>query len=311
MFKKLFVVVSLIVASFAAGFTNLKYDNFDLDKFSYSFLTIAILYFIFKILLEEAVAKRIENFKTRYSFRKTTQVLFLVVSSVVILRIWIINPQALLVAYGLIAAGIAISLQDVFKNFAGAFAIFITGIYKVGDRVEINGKFGDIIDISLFYTTLLEIRGWVAGDQATGRLTVIPNGAVLGSAVNNYTKDHSFIWDEINIPITYQSDWKEAIKIVTEIVKNNSKSATSKAEKEIQHLEERYYLSKRNIEPSVFVTLTDNWIMLHTRYITSVRERRTTQSQLSINILEAFEAKNNIHIASTSLTITSDSDQTL
>jgi small-conductance mechanosensitive channel len=303
MIKHLAIFITLGAVAVSVWVANLHYQDIELDKFFYTALTMAVFYLVFRILLEGAVARRIRDSKARYSFRKTMHILFLVLSFIVILRIWIINPQALLVAYGLVAAGIAIALQDVFKNFAGALAILLTSIYRVGDRIEVNSKYGDVIDIGLFYTTLLEIREWVDGDQATGRLSVIPNGLALSNAINNYTKDHSFIWDEINIPITYQSDWQKAINTITQITKEESKKATAKAEQEIRKLEDRYYLSKRNIESATFVTLTDNWIMLHARYITDVRERRIIQNQLSQRILSAFAKEKDIHIASTSLTI--------
>lgn len=158
------------------------------------------------MLLEGLVSKQIKDSKSRYSFRKTTQLLFFLVSFIIVLRVWIPNPQALLVAYGLIAAGVAVALQDVFKNFAGALSILLSGIYRVGDRVEINGKYGDVIDIGPFYTTLIELREWVDGDQTTGRILFLPNGQVLSYTVHNYTKEHNFIWDEIALPITYDSD---------------------------------------------------------------------------------------------------------
>ena len=222
------IVVLLIIAGLStlAWFLNLKYGNVELDKLVYTLLALSVSYFVFRFLLEELAARRIHDAKARYSFRKAVSLLFLVVSFVVILRIWIINPQALLVAYGLVAAGVAIALQDIFKNFAGGIVIFLTGTYQIGNRISINGKFGDVIDIGLFYTTLLEIREWVDGDQATGRITTIPNGHVLSYHVDNYTKDHPYIWDEITIPLTYDSDWKAARDLIIDIAVHETKDDT-------------------------------------------------------------------------------------
>lgn len=305
MFNKLITFAILISIAILTWFINLKYDNIDISKISYSFTTISISYLFFKILLEETVAKRIREQRMRYTFRKTMQMLFLVVAFIVILRIWIVNPQALLVAYGLIAAGVAISLQDVFKNFAGALAIFIGDVYRVGDRIEINSKYGDVIDIGLFYTTLLEIREWVDGDQATGRITLLPNGQVLGSPINNYTKDHQFIWDELAIPITYDSNWKKAIELIEAIVQKETKEATRQAERDIFKLTDKYYLSQRNIEPKVYITPTDNWVMLRIRYVVHTRDRRITKNDLFKIILELLQKSSDIVIASQTLTLTS------
>ncbi|PIR74800.1 MAG: mechanosensitive ion channel protein MscS [Candidatus Magasanikbacteria bacterium CG10_big_fil_rev_8_21_14_0_10_47_10] len=306
MLHRLVIFIALATIAGLTWFTNLRYENIDLAKLSYSFTAITASYFFFKLLMEEAIAKRIKQQKTRYTFRKTTQLLFLVVAFIIILRIWIINPQALLVAYGLFAAGVAISLQDVFKNFAGAMTIFISGLYQVGDRIEINSKYGDVIDIGLFYTTLLELREWVDGDQATGRITLVPNGHVLALAVHNYTKDHRFIWDEMSLPITYSSNWKKAIELVETIVKKETAAASLRAEKEISQLAEKYFLSKRNIEPKIYITPTDNWITLRVRYVVETRDRRVVQNDLLKLILDIIQQTPDIAIASQTLTITGD-----
>jgi len=104
--------------------------------------------------------------------------------------------------FGLVAAAFTLSMQDVAKNFAGGLNIFINRIYRVGDRIEIGSKKGDVIDIDIFYTTIMETNEWVSADLPTGRLSIIPNSLVLSNITNNYTKDFEFLWDEISFPIT-------------------------------------------------------------------------------------------------------------
>jgi small-conductance mechanosensitive channel len=217
--------------------------------------------------------------------------------------IWVKDPQSLVVFFGIIGAGIAIALQDVVKNFAGSIIILLTGVYTVGDRIQIEEITGDVIDIGMMQTTLLELRGWVEGDQATGRLTIIPNGKILTNPVNNFTKDHSFMWDEIEIPVTYTTDWRKAIEILNTIARLETKDITSIAEKEISQIGERYYLPMRDIEPAVYATITDNWVNLSLRYVTYVRERRIMRARLNRMILDAF-SKEKIEISSTTQTVT-------
>jgi len=301
--KRLFMLLVLLVLAFGSWAVNVYYKDVDLSKFVDSAIAITLSFLFFRIIMEQIVAQRIHEPKTRYSFRKTTYILFLVTSFVIVLRIWIVNPQALLVAYGLVAAGVAIALQDLFKNFAGGIVIFTLGIYEIGNRIEIGGKFGDIIDINLFYTTILEIREWVNGDQVTGRISSVPNGLVLSQVINNYTKDHHFLWDEISIPVTYESDWNSAIQIMKAIATRETKETASEAKKSLEGLEEKYYLPGRPTEPDVFVTLTDNWIMLRLRYVIEVRERRMVNSRISELILREFESAPAITIASSTVSI--------
>jgi len=134
----------------------MRYPYPYLQKGFYTFLAFTILYLVFLIAFEEIVAKRIRGPKPRYSFRKTVSILYLVVFVAIIIMIWVANTHTLLVSYGLVGAGIAVSLQDFFKNFLGGIVIFVTGIYRGGDRIEINSKYSDVIDIHILYTTLME-----------------------------------------------------------------------------------------------------------------------------------------------------------
>jgi small-conductance mechanosensitive channel len=262
-------------------------------------LGVAVVYLIFKLIFEGAFVRGIRDYRTRYSLRKAVSVLYLAACLIIIVSVWLENTQNLLVAYGLIGAGIAIALQDFFKNFVGGVLVLINKIYSVGDRVEISGRYGDVIEIGVFYTTLMEIREWVSGDQTTGRLTTLPNGLMLTGVVNNYTKDHKFIWDEITLPLTYDSDWKTARTRFTEIVSKETEAVITMAQDGISKLKEKYYATQiRTLEPQIFVTPTDNWIQFDIRYVTSVYERRAMKSRISRLLLKEVQSNRALNIAS-------------
>ena len=306
MFKKIITAISLILATAALGFLNYQYPNiynFYFIKGFYTLLALTIIYIIFRVVFEEIVVKRMKQAKMRYSFKKIISILYVLVFLFALVTIWVEQTESLLVSFSLIGAGIAISLQDVFKNFAGGITIFSSGMYRVGDRVEINGKIGDIIDIGVLYTTIMEIGEWVDGNQATGRLSFIPNSNVISSNVNNFTKDHNFIWDEISLPITYDSDWKKAHEKIYNIVKKETEITAKQAEEEIGKLGEKYYLSKKPVEPVIFFTITDNWLNFNIRYVTDTRERRIIRDKLSRLIWEELEKSKDITIASENMDV--------
>jgi small-conductance mechanosensitive channel len=195
-------------------------------------------------------------------------------------------------------------LQDILKNFVGGILIIVSGYYRVGDRISIDDKFGDVMDIGIMNTILMEIKGWVGGDQPSGRLIVVPNGVVLSNSFYNYTRDHSFVWDEISIPLTYDSDWRRAKEIVLSILKKETEALTKQAEVEIDQIGEGYYLPKKVVEPSVYISFTDNWITLDARYVTDARTRRILRSRLSELILSAIEEAKGITISSETFTVT-------
>ncbi len=301
--NRLIIIGLLIIVIIALWFIQLEYPNNYLTKTFYTAVALFAIYIVIKVIIERIIASRIKEPKTRYSLRRIASMLAILAFIAAAIAIWVENLQALLVSYGILAAGAAVALQDIFKNFAGGLIIFITGTYHIGDRIEISSKIGDVIDIGIFYTTLLETNEWVKGDQATGRLSIIPNNLVLSGVVNNYTRDHPYIWDEMSIPITYDSDWKEALKIFEKVIEEETKEDTIKSEASVSNLTEKYYLPRKSTEPTVFAILTDNWISMNIRYITEVRQRRIVKNRLNRRLLSELEQNKSIKIASESLDV--------
>jgi small-conductance mechanosensitive channel len=227
-----------------------------------------------------------------------------VILLIVLALIWAPDIGSLIVFIGVIGAGIAIALQDVFKNFVGGFIIVASKAYQVGDRIEIGGETGDVIDIGVMNTTLFEVGGWVGGDQPTGRVTLIPNGKVITVPVHNYTKDYSLIWDELTLPITYGSDWERAREVILAIVKRETEEFTRQAEQEIERLGDKYYFPRRVVEPAVYIALTSNWITFSLRYVAPVKARRLLRNKLSDLILRKLQGEKGISIGSTTSTVT-------
>jgi small-conductance mechanosensitive channel len=298
------IVILIACGLIITWLVNYTYPHPYINNLFLTMLTLFVIYLVFEILVPKLFSSRISDQKTRYTLNKIFYILSIVLFIAITISIWVEDPTSLLVTYSIIGAGIAFALQDVFKNFVGGMYIMATSLMKVGDRIEIDDNYGDVMDIGIMSTTVMEIKGWVQGDQASGRLLSIPNGFVLSKVAINYTRDHSFIWDEFLIPITYESDWRTAISIVMEILKKETESLTQTAQDEIDRLGERFYLPRKETEPAVYITMTDNWIALEARYVTDARNRRMMKNRLSRLILEAFEAEENIVIASETSRVT-------
>ena len=268
MLIKVLIFLGIVAAGLLAWIGNDFFPGQYLYQISLTLWTIAGFYLFVKVLSAELLLRKIKDKMVRYSLNKVITILSAVVSIAIILHIWFPDTQSLVVAVGVISAGVVIALQDVFRNFAGGILIMTGNLYRVGDRIEIGGETGDVMDIGIMNTTMMELRGWIASDQATGRITSIPNGKVITTQVHNYTKDHSFLWDEIMIPITYASNWKKAKEVMLEIVTRETMEIVKEAEAEIENIGETYYLPKRMVEPAVYLTPTDNWISFHVRDVT-------------------------------------------
>ena len=302
--RTVFTSLGLFIVSILLWISSQAYASSFLVKGFQSAVSVFLMYTLFRIIIDKNVLVTIEKSDMRYKLRKTLSFIYYTLVLIALFTVWVENKQALVVAYGLVAAGIAIALQDVVKNTAGGVMILFSGLYGVGDRIEVDGVFGDVMDVGLLYTTLLETRGWVDGDQASGRLTILPNGAVLIKPVFNYTKDHSYIWDEIIVPVTYDSDWKKAAETFLEIIRKETQDVSKVASKEIRRLESKYYLTKRSMEPAAYIKITDNWITITVRYVIEARSRRILSDRLNRMLLDAIQASGDIHVASTTIGVT-------
>lgn len=235
MIIKWFLFVASLLFAGVLYFAGTQYETTNLYRGYQSFLALSLIYGFFRIMLPLLITRHVSDLKTKYHLRKVVYVLYLFILTITLLSIWVENPQTLLVTYGLIGAGVAVGLQDFFKNFVGGIVIFITSPFRVGDRIEWDEISGDVIDIGLLSTTLMEINGWIQGNQATGRITSIPNGKILTQSVQNFTKDHNFLWDELQIPLTYDSDWEKAETEVEELVRKETHEVSETAERQLKN----------------------------------------------------------------------------
>jgi small-conductance mechanosensitive channel len=303
--------LGLIAITLAMWGVDLYYPSDYLGRGVITLFSVSMIYLVLRVLFENITLSRIAEIKTKYSFRKGITVVFYILIAIVISIIWVENTQALVVSFGIIGAGIAIALQDVFRNFAGSIFIISSGLYSVGDRIEIDQKMGDVIDIGLWNTTLMEIRGWVDGDQPTGRITLVPNGVVISSPVFNYSKDFTFIWDEITIPLTYQSDWRQAIRIFSAILKEQNDKMVAEVEGAIERVGTKYYIIRKGVEPAIYLSTTSNWIQISMRYVVDVRQRRQVHNDLSQKMLAAVEESDVMEIGSSTMIVTGRHQVTL
>ena len=298
--------VNLALLSLGAGVLWLVDRIYEQDYLYRGALTLALLvviYLVFSVVLPFLFSPRIADPKTKYQLRKIFSILNVATSLAVMVSIWVTDPQALVVSYGLLAAGLAIALQDMFRNMAGGLIVYVQSPFRVGDRIKIREVVGDVIDINIMYTVLLELREWVDGDQATGRLVMVPNGYLLSSNVYNYTRDNSFLWDELVVPVPYDCDWRGVAEAVGSLVEKETAKVTEKATQELSSMMGKYYLTSKEVRPGVFLALTSNYLELHVRFICLVRERRKANSHLARLVLEEME-RMGVRVGSTTVEIT-------
>jgi small-conductance mechanosensitive channel len=193
------------------------------------------------------------------------------------------------VAFGVAGAGIAFALQEVIASVAGWLAISFGGFFGPGDRIQLGGIRGDVIDVGILRTTLMECGQWISGDNYNGRIVRVANSFVFKEPVFNYSADFPFLWDEIMVPIKYGSDYHLAreliLKVAEEVVGNYAHEAATAW----QHVVRKYLIEDASVKPVVLMTANQNWIEFTLRYVVDYKLRRTIKDQLFTRILEEVD----------------------
>jgi small-conductance mechanosensitive channel len=282
------------------------YSDRNVQNVLYSAFSIASVLAGVKIINEYILEKRIKDTRSYYNLKKAISIIAALLLLTIIFRIWVENTESLLLSYGIIVAGIAIALQDIFKDFVGGISIIILSSFRVGDRIEINGITGDVIDIGIMNTTMMEISGPGKCDRISGKIVTVPNGLILSNTILNFTRDHNYVWDSIIVPITYDSDISLAEKLLLKAANKETEAISKKANEEFWNIGRKYYLPEKPTETSVMISLTDNWIEFEIRYICGVRSLTLTRNLISRDILRIVRENPNVKIAGESLSITGE-----
>lgn len=256
-----------------------------------------VVFYILATLVCKIINRKVEDVKKRYNARKTTFYVTTLLTLLALVSIWIEDMSKLTVVLSVLGAGLVVSLQELILCIVGWFIIVFRKPFDTGDRVEINGVKGDIIDIKFLQTSLLEIGNWVVEDQSTGRVVHIPNSMVLRHAVFNYTRDFEFIWNEIKIVITFESNWEKA----KEIILNHAQKEADRIKKEVDRLIRRmatqYLIYYEKLTPIVYVKIIGYGVELSLRYLTEAKKRRSTEDEISKKILADFEKMPDVNFA--------------
>ncbi len=248
---------------------------------------------------QRSIGRYVKDVDTRYRARKFISFLGYLAALVIVATVFSARLGGFTVAFGVAGAGIAFALQEVIASVAGWVAISVGSFYSPGDRVQVGGIRGDVIDVSILRTTLMEVGEWVASDLYTGRIVRVANSFVFKAPVFNYSGGFPFLWDEIIVPVKYGSDWKLAREMLRGLVDEVLVGYAAEVKDSWLNMVRQYRVEEANVEPMITLRATDNWIEFTVRYVVDYRKRRWMKDHLFTRILEEVDKSGNqIRLAS-------------
>ncbi|MFH1995666.1 MAG: mechanosensitive ion channel family protein [Candidatus Omnitrophota bacterium] len=257
----------------------------------------AVFGYLLMLVLVRVINHKVRDIKVRHIARRNVIYFFTLMTTLIIVFLWLQNISSLTIFLSVIGAGLALALQEVVLCIAGWVLILVRRPFEVGDRIELGGVKGDVIDIRLFQTVLCEIGNWVDADQSTGRIVNIPNSAMFKKENYNYTRGFEFIWNEIKVLVTFESDWKRAEEIMLAHASERVKDKEDVVRRKIDAMTSYFMIQYNKFTPIVYVNIKESGVELTLRYLTEARRRRSSQDELTRAILEDFEKEDRVNFA--------------
>ncbi|HWY23203.1 MAG TPA: mechanosensitive ion channel domain-containing protein [Candidatus Acidoferrum sp.] len=210
---------------------------------------------------------------------------------IVILFIVFGMPSETTTILGLAGAGLTVASKDVIMAFFGWFLLMGRNGIRVGDWVEINGVGGEVVEIGLLKTVLLETGNWTDAGHPTGRRVSFVNSFAIEGHYFNFSTSGQWMWDELQLTVPADQDPYAVIDGLQKLVKNDTEANAKKAEQEWQGTTTRYHVQAFSAEPAINVRPSGSGVEVRVRYITRAYERHETRKRLYEAVVAMLRGK--------------------
>jgi small-conductance mechanosensitive channel len=213
------------------------------------------------------------------------------VGALVILFIILGMPTQTTTVLGLAGAGLTVAMKDFIVAFFGWFVLMGKNGIRVGDWVEINGVSGEVVEVGLLKTVLLETGNWTDSSHPTGRRVSFVNSFAIEGHFFNFTTSGQWMWDELQVMIPPGQDPYAVIDNMQKVVEEETAKNASTAESEWQQTASHYRAKTLSATPGINVVPTASGIEVKVRYITRAYERHETRRRLYQELVEVMHGK--------------------
>ena len=244
------------------------------------------------VLLNGAIRRAFSHADRRlfHQVRVIGRIALQVVAVLAILLIIFGPPTQVSTMIGLITAGITVVMKDFIVAFFGWFTLMGKNGVRLGDWVEIDGVSGEVIEIGMLKTRLLEQGNWTESGHPTGRQVAFSNSFALEGHYFNFSTSGQWLWDELRLTLPSGGDPYASAQQIREIVERETLADASEAAKEWKRVNHRYGTSEFSPAPTVSLRPGSNGLEVVVRYITRAPQRNAVKSKLFGAIVDLLRA---------------------
>jgi small-conductance mechanosensitive channel len=257
----------------------------------------------FQVVCSRALLPLVYRNESLFLARRLVRYLITAVAILVVFGFVVGDLSGVVTMLGVVSAGLVISLQDVCTSVFGWFVIMAGGKLHIGDRLEVEGIRGDIIDIQLLRTTLVEINGWLGLDQPTGRVILLPNNFVFKSKVFNFTHGHPYIWGKIDLTVTFSTPIASALVLFQRVLEEETRAEFVAARQAGALMQSMYGVEDANYQPRISTHIAESGVTLSLLYVTHYRHESATRNRINRRLVAELERHGHIRLAFSTLHI--------
>ena len=266
------------------------------------FLIFAFLFWILARLLKRIPERIVKEEHDRFYINKLITYSARLIVTIIFLYTIFGELGSFSAFLGLTGAGIAIALQDVIVSFVAWFIIIGRRGFSIGDRIEVAGIRGDVVDIGVLRIVVHEVGNWLSNDVPTGRRVFIPNSFVFKNYFFNYTKPQPFINDELKLLLTFESNWEQGVALVQSAAKMVMDQFFARERAGQESIPQNESFSNWGVGvnpsmPSVYTRIADYGVEVRLVYFTRVRDRNQMRDAMNRAILAALAGQADVSLA--------------
>lgn len=259
-------------------------------------IELLVTYFIIKVIrfiIVKVYTKFVEDARKRYLYNQKVNLISNLIFAVIIFLI--LNPymKNVITIISFVSAALTLALREMITNWFAGLYIKIKKPFKVEDRIEIDSKKGDVINISDLSFEMLEVGERVYGEQSTGIIVHLPNSIVFSKTIKNYNKAFKYIWNEILVEVPLDADIEKTKDVLYKIINKNEivKRIPKKMSDQVDDVSLEYRIYYNKLKPIIYTKVVDSHVELYIRYLVHPKKNRNVENEVWLDILEAYKNK--------------------
>lgn len=256
--------------------------------FAATALVLGVLLLVRMMILRIAY-RNIDDRFVRLRYKRALSYIFFVIAVFLLLPVWLPSIRNIATFLGIFGAGFLIVTRDLWVCVGGWAYIMVRRPYVIGDRIQIGNITGDVVDIRLMETSVMEVSG-TEGGSTTGRVIYFPNAKVFSEIIATSRLQVGHVYNEIHLKLPFDSDWEAAGRLLEGIALEQYKTAIAAREQLVADSDEIDILSGYR-DPRVLTEVQDDKIVLHLQFMAPAGQVANMTDHIWRNFLTA--AKNN------------------